>query len=150
MAVALARRSLQLTLDSTARGVRAPLTRQRQMVLARHAFCLAGRGFRSAELSVAFVTRAESARLNRMLRKKVAPVDVLSVALPSVVRTDLVGQIVLCPPLIRLRTVGSHRTLADETAYLFVHAVLHLVGHDHQRAGDTRRMERLEDHILQQ
>jgi probable rRNA maturation factor len=38
--------------------------------------------------------------------------------------------------------------LADHTRHLIVHGVLHLLGHDHERASDAKRMESLERGIL--
>jgi probable rRNA maturation factor len=40
------------------------------------------------------------------------------------------------------------RSAADHLAHLVVHGALHLRGHDHDRAGDARRMEMEEARIL--
>ena len=36
----------------------------------------------------------------------------------------------------------------DHVLHLTVHGVLHLLGYDHQKSGETRAMERLESAIL--
>ncbi|MGH6969564.1 MAG: rRNA maturation RNase YbeY, partial [Stellaceae bacterium] len=40
------------------------------------------------------------------------------------------------------------KTLADHLTHLVVHGVLHLLGFDHERAAEARRMEALEVEIL--
>jgi len=40
------------------------------------------------------------------------------------------------------------KSLADHLAHLVVHGVLHLIGYDHQRAGEARRMEARERRLL--
>ena len=40
------------------------------------------------------------------------------------------------------------KPLADHVRHLIVHGVLHLLGHDHERDRDARRMETLERRIL--
>jgi probable rRNA maturation factor len=40
------------------------------------------------------------------------------------------------------------KALAAHWAHMVVHGVLHLLGHDHQRDREARRMERLEVEIL--
>ena len=55
--------------------------------------------------------------------------------------------------VLALETIAAEaetqgKTLAAHVAHLVVHGVLHLMGYDHERPGQARRMERLEIEIL--
>ena len=55
---------------------------------------------------------------------------------------------VLALETIAAEAEAQGKTLAAHVAHLVVHGVLHLMGHDHERPGQARRMERLEIEIL--
>jgi probable rRNA maturation factor len=45
---------------------------------------------------------------------------------------------------VRREAKASGRSVAAHLAHLVVHGTLHLAGHDHEAAGEARRMERAE------
>jgi probable rRNA maturation factor len=58
------------------------------------------------------------------------------------------GDVVLALETVQAEAEAQGKSLADHVAHLVVHGVLHLMGHDHARAAEARRMERLEGEIL--
>lgn len=141
-------RSLQLHIEVSHRGARPTLSSRRCNQLARTTVAYSAPRLRHLEVSVTFVSFTESQKLNSALRHKDAPADVMSFPLHQTARDTLIGQVVLCPARIAQRTQVSRNTLVRETAMLFVHGLLHILGYDHQRFADARAMERLESRIL--
>jgi probable rRNA maturation factor len=83
-------------------------------------------------------------RLNRTFRGRDRPTNVLSFdGAPGAL-----GDVVLALETIAAEAEAQGKTLADHLAHLVVHGVLHLMGYDHERPGQARRMERLEIDIL--
>jgi probable rRNA maturation factor len=96
-----------------------------------------------SQLTVRVVGAAEGRLLNHGFRKRNYATNVLSF---SYDRHH--GDVVLCHPVIRKEAREQRKSLAAHYAHLVVHGVLHLRGHDHLRAGDAARMERMEIRIL--
>ena len=122
--------------------------------LARWASAALGRRAAGRELGVCVVGAAESARLNERFRGRAGPTNVLSFAAPqlSVSRhaaaPPALGELVICPRVLRLEARVHAKTLRAHWAHLVVHGALHLAGYDHERAADARRMERREVAVL--
>ena len=121
--------------------------------LARWASVAAGSSASGRELGVCVVGAPESRRLNARFRGLDAPTNVLSfssVALPAApaggART--LGELVICPRVLRAEARAQDKSLKAHWAHLVVHGTLHLLGYDHQRAADARRMERREIAVL--
>jgi probable rRNA maturation factor len=62
----------------------------------------------------------------------------------------LLGDIVLCAPVIRREAHEQDKELSAHYAHLLVHGVLHLLGHAHEQEAEALRMERLEASLLAQ
>ncbi len=58
------------------------------------------------------------------------------------------GDVVVAVPVAEQQARAAGHGLASEMALLVVHGVLHLLGHDHARAGDRARMEAAQREIL--
>jgi probable rRNA maturation factor len=122
--------------------------------LAHWASAALGRSGVGRELGVYVVGSAESARLNARYRGRDKPTNVLSfpaAPLPGATRggTKLpLGELVICPRVLRGEARAQQKTLRAHWAHLVVHGALHLVGYDHERAADARRMERREIAVL--
>lgn len=103
------------------------------------------------ELTVRIVDEAESAALNAAYRHKQGPTNVLSfpfeASIPEV-DTGLLGDVVLCAPVVAREAAAQGKSSEAHWAHLVVHGVLHLQGHDHQQAEQARTMEQLEIRIL--
>jgi probable rRNA maturation factor len=121
--------------------------------LARWASAALGARAARAELGVRVVSPAESRRLNARYRGRDAPTNVLSFPPPAMpVRTPggtrALGDLVICPGVLRGEARAQAKTLEAHWAHLVVHGTLHLIGYDHRRAADARRMERREIAVL--
>mgnify|MGYP003501532825 FL=1 len=104
-----------------------------------------------AELSIRVVAAPEGRRLNREYRGKDYATNVLSfpVELPAGVSLPLLGDIVLCAPVIAREAREQGKARSDHYARLTIHGVLHLLGHQHERPAQARRMERIETQLLE-
>ena len=58
------------------------------------------------------------------------------------------GELVICPRVLEAEARAQEKTLRAHWAHLVVHGTLHLIGYDHERRGDARRMERREIAVL--
>jgi len=119
------------------------------------AAALEGR-IRDADLAVRIVGTREGRALNRHYRGKDYATNVLSfpadvadsVKLPKGVKLPLLGDLVLCAPVIAREAKEQKKLLAAHYAHMTVHGALHLLGWDHQDARDAECMEQLEREIL--
>ena len=104
------------------------------------------------ELSVALVDDAEMQALNSAWRGRDRPTDVLAFSLEEGAhaerRGSLMGDVVIGVETAARQARARRRSLDDEVARLLVHGVLHLVGHDHARSGEARRMRAEERRLL--
>ncbi|MDE2166059.1 MAG: rRNA maturation RNase YbeY [Alphaproteobacteria bacterium] len=111
----------------------------------------AGR-LKGAEVSIVLADDALSARLNRTYRGIPRPTNVLSFATAEPPRgaaaLRLLGDVVLAYGTIAREARAQGKSLADHLAHLVVHGVLHLLGFDHERDREARRMEALEVAVL--
>lgn len=111
---------------------------------------LAGADHRQdAELTLRIVNEAESAALNETYRHKPGPTNVLSFPCdaPPEVDSALLGDVVICAPVVLREAVVQGKTPEAHWAHLVAHGVLHLLGYDHDEA-QAEAMEALEIRIL--
>ena len=103
-----------------------------------------------AELVIRIVDRDESRSLNSRYRGKDRPTNVLSFPseLPPEVESGLLGDLVICAPLVVEEARLQDKPLSDHWAHLVVHGVLHLLGYDHEQEREADEMEGLEVEIL--
>ena len=105
---------------------------------------------KEAELTVRIVDEAEITALNRQYRGKDGPTNVLSFPYEGIpgVATDLLGDIVICAPVVATEAVAQDKPLAAHWAHIVVHGVLHLLGYDHQYDDHAHQMESRESELL--
>lgn len=105
-----------------------------------------------AELTLRIVDEAEITALNHRYRGKDGATNVLSFPyqpLPGV-ESGLLGDIVICAPVVAREAVTQSKSLEEHWAHITIHGVLHLLGHDHQQAEEAGHMEQLEAQLLGQ
>lgn len=114
------------------------------------ACALAGRAADGAEVTVRVVEEAESGELNRTYRGKQGPTNVLSFPFeaPPGLDLPLLGDIVVCAPVVRREAAEQEKPPEAHWAHLVVHGALHLLGFDHMDPAEAERMEALETEIL--
>lgn len=110
---------------------------------------LAGLGGSHA-LTLRLVDAEESAALNETYRRKSGPTNVLSFPFesPPGVRTRLLGDLVICAPVVEREAREQGKMPHAHWAHMVVHGVLHLRGYDHLTDVDAGAMEALETEIL--
>jgi probable rRNA maturation factor len=103
-----------------------------------------------AELSVRIVGESESARLNTDYRHVSGSTNVLSFPFepPPGVQLPLLGDVVICAPVVRREAREQKKATDAHLAHMVVHGTLHLLGFDHQEKEDAERMEAAERRIL--
>lgn len=109
---------------------------------------------READLAVRLVDAREGRALNRHYRGKDYATNVLSFpaelpkGLPEGVRMPLLGDLVLCAPVVAREAREQRKPLGAHYAHLTVHGVLHLLGWNHGDEREAECMEGLEREIL--
>ena len=105
-----------------------------------------------AELSVRIVDAPESRELNHRYRQQDKPTNVLSFPsdLPPELEIPLLGDLVVCAPVVAAEAREQGKTLEAHWAHMIVHGTLHLLGYDHIDDSDADVMESLETDILTQ
>ena len=114
---------------------------------------LAGR-IREADLAIRIVGSKEGRSLNHHYRGKDYATNVLSFpaelpeGLPKGVKLPLLGDLVLCAPVVAKEAAAQGKPVAAHYAHLTVHGVLHLLGWNHEDTREAECMEQLEREIL--
>jgi probable rRNA maturation factor len=113
------------------------------------AAALAGR-IREADLAIRIVGTKEGRALNRHYRGRDYATNVLSfpAELPEGVKLPLLGDIVLCAPVVAREAREQKKAVAAHWAHLTVHGALHLLGWNHEDTREAECMEQLEREIL--
>jgi probable rRNA maturation factor len=100
---------------------------------------------RDAEIALRLVDAEEGRELNHAYRGKDYATNVLTFALND---DPLMGDIVLCAPVVEREAAEQGIPLDAHYAHLTVHGVLHLQGYDHENEDDAAIMEALETQIV--
>jgi probable rRNA maturation factor len=110
---------------------------------------------RECEVSIRIVDEEESRALNRQYRDIDKATNVLSFSAGSELPADLtpglpylLGDIVICGPIVEREAKAQHKDAAAHWAHLLVHGTLHLLGHDHEAEAQAEVMESIETRIL--
>ena len=113
------------------------------------AAALEGR-IREADLAIRIVDEKEGRALNHHYRGKDYATNVLSfpAELPEGVKLPLLGDLVICAPVVAREAAEQGKPVAAHYAHLTVHGVLHLLGWDHEHDKDAEAMEQLEREVL--
>jgi len=98
-----------------------------------------------AEVTLRLVGSEEGRQLNRDYRGKDYATNVLTFPLND---EPLMGDIVLCAPVVAQEAAEQDKTLEAHYAHLVVHGVLHLQGYDHETDEEAVLMDALETQII--
>ncbi len=104
----------------------------------------------ASEVSIRIVGSEEGREFNQRYRQRDYATNVLSFPadLPPEMKLPLIGDLVICAPVIASEAQTQGKPVRNHYAHMTVHGVLHLLGHDHQTNDDAARMEALETRIL--
>lgn len=104
---------------------------------------------RDAEVTLRIVGETEGRQLNRDYRGKDYATNVLTFAYGEPLSGQpLLGDIVLCAPVLAREVVEQKKELLAHYAHLTVHGVLHMQGFDHEKVREAKAMEAREVAIL--
>jgi len=102
------------------------------------------------EVTIRVVDQDESQSLNSEYRGKDKPTNVLSFPFeaPPHVELNLLGDLVICAPLVEHEAKEQSKEEHKHWAHLTIHGILHLLDYDHINDDDAEEMEQLETDIL--
>lgn len=104
----------------------------------------------ATELVIRIVDAEEGQALNATWRGRDRPTNVLAFPadLPPELQLPLLGDLVLCAPVVAAEAREQGKSVSDHYAHLTVHGLLHLLGFDHEDDAEAERMEAEEQRIL--
>ena len=107
----------------------------------------------TGDVCVRLVGEAEMSSLNHRYRSRTGPTDVLAfpAEMPvggAAIKEKILGDIVACAPVVRQAAMRAGLPINAHWAHILVHGLLHLLGHDHQKAQQATAMARAETAIL--
>ena len=101
---------------------------------------------KNRELVIVFVDRQRGKELNSQFRNKNYPTDVLSFNGDG----ELLGELVLCAPIVKAQSKEHKISYRDECIYLVIHGILHLLGYEHERGGaEADLMYKVQDDLFE-
>ncbi|MHB1544814.1 MAG: rRNA maturation RNase YbeY [Gammaproteobacteria bacterium] len=104
---------------------------------------------KTGRVSVRIVGEAEGGQLNRDFRGRVGATNVLSFPVEAGVWGErFFGDIAICAPRVAAEARAFGRPVRAHYAHLTIHGLLHLLGYDHERSPERRRMESIEIRLL--
>ncbi len=112
-------------------------------------------GYRDkGEITIRFVSKDESKKLNYSFRQKNKPTNVLSFPMKMPEGVDLeiplIGDLVICRDIVVKEAKEQNKPLEAHFAHMIIHGILHLLGFDHIKAKDAKVMEPIEINLLEQ
>ncbi len=96
--------------------------------------------------TIRIVDEDEGRALNLAYRGKDYATNVLT--FPLAEEPHLIGDIVICAPIVRREAATQAKQLTAHYAHLTVHSMLHLHGYDHETEAQAELMEAIEIQIL--
>ncbi|MEE9596512.1 MAG: rRNA maturation RNase YbeY [Acidiferrobacterales bacterium] len=106
---------------------------------------------RYVEVGVRIVDESEIIELNQRFRKRAEPTNVLSFPFedPPGTQTDVLGDVVVCAPIVSSQAQTEGKPLSAHWAHMIVHGIMHLRGYDHESPEEANAMEHMETRILE-
>ncbi len=104
---------------------------------------------KSKNLTILLTNNKVMKILNKKFRSKTKPTDVLSFPFEKKInhkKKSYLGDIAISYEIINKRSKKSNFSL--EFDKMWIHGYLHLIGYDHKKDKDYKKMKRVEDQIL--
>lgn len=104
----------------------------------------------ATEVVIRIVDSDEGQALNATWRGRDRPTNVLAFPadLPPALNLPLLGDLVLCAPVVTAEAREQGKSVTDHYAHLTIHGLLHLLGFDHEDESAAVIMEAEERRIL--
>ena len=102
---------------------------------------------KNQEFSILLTNSKKIRSLNYKFKKKNKPTDVLSFPTQNVFKNNsYIGDIAICFEIINKRSKTSNFFL--EFDKMWIHGYFHLIGHDHKKLKDFKKMSKKENLVL--
>ena len=103
-----------------------------------------------SEIVIRITDEHEMTELNQRYRDRQSATNVLSFPFeaPDGIQMDLLGDLVVCSPVVAREAEEQGKTLDAHWAHMIIHGTLHLLGYDHIEDDEAEIMERMEIDIL--
>ena len=102
-----------------------------------------GSNLSQGDVELVFMDGADMRELNKTQRSKDYATDVLSFAYEKEAFGVMLGSIVICNDFVKTKAKELGHSCEHETALLFTHGLLHVLGYDHESDnGEMREAER--------
>lgn len=104
-------------------------------------------------LSILYVDVKEMQELHFKWMKLNTPTDVMSFPMDDVKNSGrskdkILGDVIICPSVSWSEATFRRENPARYFVFLHVHAILHLLGHDHQKLRPRKIMKKLEKQVM--
>lgn len=99
-------------------------------------------------INISFVSQQEIKELNRRFLNQNKTTNVLSFPSDPKFYEDLLGEIAICPFVIKEESIVQGKKEHDHLIHLIIHSVLHLLGYDHEDSKSAEVMEEIEINTL--
>ena len=99
-------------------------------------------------INISFVSQQEIKELNRRFLNQNKTTNVLSFPSDPKFYEDLLGEIAICPFVIKEESIVQGKKEHDHLIHLIIHSVLHLLGYDHVDSKSAKVMEGIEINTL--
>ncbi len=116
-------------------------------------------GYSDFDVTIRFVSNNVIQKYNKTYRNKDKPTNVLSFPYypnanpnekiaPLTPEDRILGDILIAPLIAQQEAVEQGKTLDNYILLLIVHAICHLIGHDHEQDDEYQKMNALEQQLL--
>ena len=99
-------------------------------------------------INISFVSQQEIKELNRRFLNQNKTTNVLSFPSDPKFYEDLLGEIAICPFVIKEESIVQGKKEHDHLIHMIIHSVLHLLGYDHVDSKSAKVMEGIEINTL--
>lgn len=116
---------------------------------------------KNIEISISFIKENEIKKLNFKYRNKNSETDTLSFSQYKNIQNIIeeqkdfkikriinIGDIVLCPSVIKKNSEKISNNYLKELCYIYLHSFLHLLSYDHMTKNEKAKMRKVEKIIL--
>jgi probable rRNA maturation factor len=100
------------------------------------------------EITFVLISAPQMKATNFQFRGKNYATDVLSFAPVS---PDSIGELILCPSVLKKQAKQNGHSLDFEILYMLIHGILHLLGYDHEKSSrEEMKMFAIQDRLFSQ
>ncbi|CRK85975.1 Endoribonuclease YbeY [Candidatus Providencia siddallii] len=102
------------------------------------------------EITIRITDKTECHYLNLLYSGKNAPTNVLSFPfkIQYKIKTCLLGDLIICQQIVAQEAFEQKKKYEEHLAHIIVHGCLHLLGFNHIKNNEAKKMERLETKII--